>query len=164
MRVSPIGFAVALAVATVSCAAAPAATETQVVRDLYAAHQPWREQAVDIGDPAVVARYYCPALQQAFAHNAKIRAACGEGELCGLDFDPILSAQDFGDGEGFDLRIEPLPATPNVYAARYKLFGAQGEDTVVHYAIGSRGGAPCIEDVIYPDLESLSLKAHLNAF
>jgi hypothetical protein len=163
MRVIRVGIAVAFAVSTASCVAAPPADESQVVRDLYAAHQPWLEKSVDLGDPAAVARYFCAGLRKSFAHNAKVSAACPEGELCGLDFDPILAAQDYGDGADFDLRIAPLPSPAHAHAAHYRLFGKQGDETVVHYVIGRNGAAPCIEDVIYPGLENLSLKAHLDA-
>jgi hypothetical protein len=144
--------------------AAPSAAPEQLLRDLYAAHRPWSDAALDLDDPAIVARWFCPAMQQAFAHQRAVAAACPEGELCGLDFDPILSAQDHGDGSGFDLQVEALPPpAQGLYAARFHVFGPEFDQTELHYRLARDGARWCVEDIIVPGEDGMSLKAHLES-
>jgi hypothetical protein len=142
----------------------PVAAPEQLLRDLYAAHRPWADAALDLEDPAVVARWFCPAMQRAFAHQRRVVAACPEGELCGLDFDPILSAQDHGDGDDLGLRIEPLPPpAQHEYVARFHLFGPQSEQTVLHYRLAQDAGRWCIEDIVVPGPDGMALRPYLES-
>jgi hypothetical protein len=161
-RFAPLALALACTCGPAACAEDGEDGGARLVRELHAAHRPWQESPLDLADPAVTARYFCQGLQQAFAHEARRAAACPEGEVCGLDFDPILAAQDPGDGKDLALRIEalPEPATHRV-AARFHLFGASGEETVVQHQLARQGSRWCIEDIVYPGLDGLSLKAQL---
>lgn len=145
--------------------AAPAADPPEaLLRELYAAHRPWADAALDLEDPAVVARWFCPGLQQAFAHHARVVAACPEGDSCGLDFDPILSAQDYGDGTDFRLRIEALPPPErHTYLARFHLFGPDSDETVLHYRLAQDAARWCIEDIVVPGPDGMALRQYLES-
>lgn len=150
--------------AAVPAFAAPSAHSPEgLLRALYAAHQPWADAPLELEDPTVVARWFCPGMQQAFAHHGRVVAACAEGESCGLDFDPILSAQDYGDGKEFVLRIEALPPpAQQTYVTRFHLFGPDGEETQLHYRLAQHAGRWCIEDIVVPGPDGMALKQHLE--
>ena len=152
----------ALLAAPVAATSSDEAPE-QLLQSLYAAHRPWADAPLDLEDPAVVARWFCPGMQKSFAHLRRVVAACPEGDSCGLEFDPILSAQDYGDGEGFDLRVEALPSPPpQSWAARFHLFGPEFDQTELHYRLAQDAGRWCIEDIVVPGPDGMSLKEHLD--
>ena len=155
----------ALVTVTVPASAAqPADAPEQLLRELYAAHRPWADAPLDLSDPAVVARWFCPGMQRAFAHHDSVVAACPEGESCGLDFDPILSAQDYGDGADLGLRIALLPPpSQQMYAARFRLFGPEGEETELHYRLAQADRHWCIEDIVVPGPDGMALRQYLES-
>jgi hypothetical protein len=89
---------------------------------------------------------------------------CPKGDLCGLEFDPILGAQDFDDNLNFNLRItETTPPQPGRFEARFKLFKnekPEQEQVLVLQLVQLKNGWR-IDDIIYTK-DNASLKAVLT--
>ena len=117
--------ALILALLTVVASSAVAAEDgpEEVIRALYKAHRPWEHKELNLGNRAVLSKYFSPELTKLFLKNAQLERDCPKGDLCGLDFDPILGAQDFDDHLNFKLRItEATPPQTGRFEARFKLF------------------------------------------
>src|SRR6266480_4204390 len=157
--------AIVLMLLTVAASSAVAAGDDpeEVIRALYKAHRPWEHKEVDLGNRAVLSKYFSPELKKLFLKNAQIERDCPEGDLCGIDFDPILGAQDFDDHLNFKLRItEATPPQTGRFEARFKLFnGGKPEQVVVFQLVQLKNGWR-IDDIIYPD-DNASLRAVLTA-
>ena len=157
--------ALILALLTVVASSAVAAGDDpeEVIRALYKAHRPWEHKQLNLGKRAVLSKYFSPELTKLFLKNAQLERDCPEGDLCGIDFDPILGAQDFDDHLNFELRITEatLPQTGR-FEARFKLFnGGKPEQVVVFQLVQLKNGWR-IDDIIYPD-DNASLRAVLTA-
>src|SRR5439155_21947325 len=98
-----IVLALLMVVASSAVAAGDGAEE--VIRALYKSHRPWEHKEVALGNRAVLSKYFSPELTKLFLKNAQIERDCPEGDLCGIEFDPILGSQDFDDDLKFNLRI-----------------------------------------------------------
>ena len=106
--------AIVLMLLTVAASSAVAAGDDpeEVIRALYKAHRPWEHKQLNLGNRAVLSKYFSPELTKLFLKNAQVGRDCPKGDLCGLDFDPILGAQDFDDNLNFKLRVtEARPAS-----------------------------------------------------
>jgi hypothetical protein len=158
--------ALILALLTVVAASAVAAGDRpeEVIRALYKAHRPWEHKELNLGNRVVLSKYFSPELTKLFLKNAQLERDCPKGDLCGLDFDPILGAQDFDDHLNFKLRItEATPPQTGRFEARFKLFNDdKAEDVVVFQLVQLKNGWR-IDDIIYPDADNASLKAVLTA-
>jgi hypothetical protein len=113
--------ALVLVLLTVVVSAAVAAGDgpEEVIRALYKAHQPWDHKELNLGNRAVLSKYFSPELTKLFLKNAQVERDCLKGDLCGLNFDPILGAQDFDDHLNFNLRItEATPLQTGRFEAR----------------------------------------------
>ena len=101
---------VILALLTVVASSAVAAGDApgEVIRALYKAHRPWEHKELNLGSRTVLSRYFSPELTKLFLKNAQLEQDCPKGDLCGLDFDPILGSQDFDDHLNFKLRITEI--------------------------------------------------------
>jgi hypothetical protein len=158
--------ALVLALLTVVASSAVAAGDRpeQVIRALYKAHRPWEHKELNLGNRAVLSKYFSPELTKLFLRNAQLERDCPEGDLCGIDFDPILGAQDFDDHLNFKLQItEATPPQTGRFEARFKLFNEdKAEEVVVFQLVQSKNGWR-IDDIIYPDADNASLKAVLTA-
>src|SRR5947208_232935 len=98
---------VVLALLTVIASSALAAEDSpeEVIRALYKAHRPWEHKELNLGNRVVLSKYFSPQLTKLFLKNAQLERDCPKGDLCGLEFDPILGSQDFDDNLNFKLRI-----------------------------------------------------------
>jgi hypothetical protein len=98
-----------------------------------------------------------------FLKNAQLERDCPEGDLCGLDFDPILGAQDFDDHLNFKLRItEATPPETGRFEARFKLFNKERVEQLLVFQLVQLKNGWRIDDIFYPD-DKASLKAVLTA-
>ena len=158
--------AIVLALLTVAASSAVAAGDgpEEVIRALYKAHRPWEHKELNLGNRAVLSKYFSPELTKLFLKNAQIERDCPKGDLCGLEFDPILGSQDYDDDLRFNLRITPAtPPQAGRFEAHFKLFNEEkAEDVVVFQLVQLKNGWR-IDDIIYPRLDNTSLKAVLAA-
>jgi hypothetical protein len=159
--------AVLLALLTVVASSAVAAEDgpEEVIRALYKAHRPWEHKELNLRNTAVLSKYFSPELTKLFLKNAQVERDCPKGDLCGLDFDPILGAQDFDEHLNFKLRItQATPPQTGRFEARFKLFNeekAEQEQVLVFQLVQLKNGWR-IDDVIYPK-DNASLKAVITA-
>src|SRR5262245_16922029 len=89
---------------------AASSDQEEVIRALYKAHRPWEHKELNIRSRAVLSKYFSPELTKLFLKDAQVERDCPKGDLCGLEFDPILGSQDFDDHLDFKLHI--TEATP----------------------------------------------------
>jgi hypothetical protein len=137
----------------------------EVIRALYNAHRPWEHKSLNLRDRAVLSKYFSPELTKLFLKNAQLERDCPKGDLCGLDFDPILDAEDFDDHLNFNLRItEAIPPQTGRFEARFKLFNEdkpEYERVFVFQLVQLKNGWR-IDDIVYPN-DNTSLKAVITA-
>jgi len=159
--------AVLLALLTVVASSAVAAEDgpEEVIRALYKAHRPWEHKELNLRNSAILSKYFSPELTKLFLKNAQVERDCPKGDLCGLDFDPILGSQDFDDHLNFKLRItEATPPQTGRFEARFKLFNEEKpeqEQVLVFQLVQLKNGWR-IDDIIYTK-NNASLKAVLTA-
>src|SRR5438552_18183793 len=157
--------ALVLALLTVVASSAVAAEDgpEEVIRALHRAHRPWEHKELNLRNRAVLSKYFSPELTKLFLKNAQLERDCPKGDLCGLEFDPIIGAQDFDDHLDFKLHItEATPPQTGRFEARSKLFNEEKpEKTVVFQLVQLKNGWR-IDDIIYPD-DNASLRAVLTA-
>jgi hypothetical protein len=100
-----------------------------------------------------------------FLKNAQLERDCPKGDLCGLEFDPILGSQDFDDHLDFKLHItEATPPQAGRFEARFKLFNEEkpkDEQVLVFQLVQAKNGWR-IDDIIYTK-DNTSLKAVITA-
>ncbi len=153
-----------LTVVASSAAAAEDGPE-EVIRALYKAHRPWEHKEIDLTNRGVLLKYFSPELTKLFLKNAQLERDCPKGDLCGIEFDPILGSQDFDDNLNFKLRIaRSMPPQTGRFEARFKLFNeekAEQEQVLVFQLLQLKNGWR-IDDIIYTDNKG-SLKAVLTA-
>jgi hypothetical protein len=137
----------------------------EVICALYNAHRPWEHKSLNLHDRAVLSKYFSPELTKLFLKNAQLERDCPKGDLCGLDFDPILDAQDFDDHLNFNLRItDAIPPQTGRFEARFKLFNEdkpEYERVLVFQLVQLKNGLR-IDDIVYPN-DNTSLKAVITA-
>ena len=159
--------ALILALLTVVASSAVAAGDgpEEVIRALYEAHRPWEHKELNLGNRAVLSKYFSPELTKLFLKNAQLERDCPKSDLCGLDFDPILGAQDFDDHLNFKLRITgATPPQIGRFEARFKLFNEEKpeqEQVLIFQLVQLKNGWR-IDDIVYPH-NNASLKAVLTA-
>jgi hypothetical protein len=158
--------AIVLALLTVAASSAVAAGDgpEEVIRGLYKGHRPWEHKELNLGNGAVLSKYFSPKLTKLFLKNAQLERDCPEGELCGIDFDPILGSQDFDDHLRFNLRItQGTPPQAGRFEAHFKLFNEEKAEKVVVFQLVQLKNGWRIDDIIYPDADNSSLRAVLTA-
>src|SRR5436190_15289767 len=137
----------------------------EVIRALYKAHRPWEHKELNLGNRTVLSKYFSPELTKLFLKNAQVERDCPKGDLCGLDFDPILGAQDYDEHLNFKLRItEATPPQTGRFEAGFKLFNEkkpEQEQVLVFQLVQLKNGWR-IDDIIYTK-DNASLKAVLTA-
>ena len=158
--------ALLLALLTVVASSAVAAEDgpEEVIRALYRAHRPWEHKELNLRNRAVLSKYFSPELTKLFLKNAQLERDCPKGDLCGLEFDPIIGAQDFDDHLDFKLHItEATPPQTGRFEARFKLFneGKPEQEQVLVFQLVQLKNGWRIDDIIYPRLDNTSLKALL---
>ncbi len=157
--------ALILALLTVVASSAVAAGDgpEEVIRALYKAHRPWERKKLNLGNRAMLSKYFSPELIKLFLKNVQLERDCPKGDLCGLDFDPILGAQDFDDHLNFKLHItEATPPQTGRFEARFKLFNDDQPEQIVVFQLVQLKNGWRIDDIIYPN-NNASLKAVLTA-
>src|SRR5881296_2418664 len=163
MKHKEVIFALITVVASSALAAADAPEE--VIRALYKAHRPWEHKELSLTNRAVLSKYFSPELTKLFLKNAKLERDCPKGDLCGLEFDPILGSQDFDDHLDFKLHItEATPPQPGRFEARFKLHNGEKpeqEQVLVFQLVQVKNGWR-IDDIIYTKEDNASLKAILT--
>src|SRR6476659_1095821 len=136
-----------------------------VIRALYKAHRPWEHKELNLGYGAVLSKYFSPELTKLFLKNAQLERDCPKGDLCGLEFDPILGSQDFDEHLNFKLHItEATPPQSGRFEARFKLFNEgnpEQEQVLVFQLVQVKNGWR-IDDIIYTK-DNTSLKAVIDA-
>ena len=137
----------------------------EVIRALYKAHRPWEHKELNLGNRAVLSKYFSPELTKLFLKNAQLERDCPQGDLCGLEFDPILGSQDFDDHLDFKLHItEATPPQTGRFEAHFKLFNEEKpeqEQVLVFQLIQAKNGWR-IDDITYTK-DNTSLKAVITA-
>jgi hypothetical protein len=156
---------IALLTVVAFSAVAAADDPEEIIRSLYNAHQPWGHKELNLRSRDVLSKYFSPELTKLFLKNAQVERDCPEGDLCGLEFDPILGAQDFDDHLDFKLRItEATPPQTGRLEVRFKLFNEQKpeqEQVLVFQLVQLKDGWR-IDDIIYTKYKA-SLKEVLTA-
>ena len=158
--------AIVLALLTVAASSAVAAENSpeEVIRALYKAHRPWEHKELNLANRAVLSKYFSPELTKLFLKNAQVERDCPEGDLCGIEFDPILGSQDFDDDLRFNLRItQGTPSQAGRFEAHFKLFNEEKVEQVLIFQLVQLKDGWRIDDIIYPHLDNASLKALLTA-
>ena len=159
--------ALVIALLTVVASSALAAGDgpEEVIRALYKAHRPWEHKELNLRNRAVLSTYFSPELTKLFLKNAQVERDCPKGDLCGLEFDPILGAQDFDDHLDFKLHItEATPPQTGRFEARFKLFneGKPEQEQVLVFQLVQLKNGWRIDDIIYTK-DNASLKAVIAA-
>jgi hypothetical protein len=160
--------ALIVALLTVVASSAVAAEDgpEEVIRTLYKAHRPWEHKELNLGNRAVLSKYFSPELTKLFLKNAQLERDCPKGDLCGLDFDPIIGAQDFDDHLDFKLHItEATPPQTGRFEARFKLHNGEKpeqEQLLIFQLVQLKNGWR-IDDIIYPHYDNTTLKAVITA-
>ncbi len=156
-----------LALLTVVASSAVVAEDgpEEVIRALYKAHRPWEHKELNLRSRAVLSKYFSPELTKLFLKNAQVERDCPKGDLCGLEFDPIIGAQDFDDHLDFKLRItEATPPQTGRFEVRFKLFNEQKPEqkqVLVFQLIQVKNGWR-IDDITYTKYDT-TLKAVITA-
>jgi len=156
---------IALLIAAASLAVATEEAPEEVIRALYKAHRPWEHKELNLRSRAVLSKYFSPELTKLFLKNAQVERDCPKGDLCGLEFDPILGSQDFDDHLDFKLHItEATPPQTGRFEARFKLFNGENpeqEQVLVFQLVQVKNGWR-IDDIIYTKYDT-SLRAVITA-
>jgi hypothetical protein len=156
---------IALLIVVASFAVAAGDQPQEVIRSLYKAHRPWEHKELNLRSRAVLSKYFSPELTKLFLKNAQVERDCPKGDLCGLEFDPILGSQDFDDHLDFKLHItEATPPQTGRFEARFKLFSGEKPDqeqVLVFQLVQLKNGWR-IDDIIYTK-DKASLKEILTA-
>src|ERR1041385_5427091 len=156
---------IALLIVVASFAIAEDDAPEEVIRALYKAHRPWDHKELNLANRAILSKYFSLELTKLFLKNAQVERDCPDGDLCGLDFDPILGSQDYDDHLDFKLHItEVTPPQTGRFEARFKLFNEQKpeqEQVLIFQLVQLKNGWR-IEDINYTKLNA-SLKAVLTA-
>ena len=156
---------IALLTVVASSVAAAGEGPEEIIRALYEAHRPWEHKELNLNDRAVLSKYFSPELIRLFLKNAQIERDCPKGDLCGLEFDPILGSQDFDEHLNFQLHItEATPPQTGRFEARFKLFneGKPDQEQVLVFQLVQLKNGWRIDDIIYTK-DNATLKAVLTA-
>ena len=156
---------IALLTVVASSAVAAGDDPEEVIRSLYKAHQPWKHKELNLHSRDVLSKYFSPELTKLFLKNAQVERDCPEGDLCGLEFDPILGSQDFDDHLDFKLHItEATPPQSGRFEARFKLFNEEKpeQEQVLVFQLAQVKDKWRIDDIIYTK-DKASLKEVLTA-
>ena len=156
---------IALLTVVASSVAAAGEGPEEIIRALYKAHRPWEHKELNLNNRAVLSKYFSPELTRLFLKNAQIERDCPKGDLCGLEFDPILGSQDFDEHLNFQLHItETTPPQTGRFEARFKLFneGKPEQEQVLVFQLVQLKNGWRIDDIIYTK-DNATLKAVLTA-
>jgi hypothetical protein len=156
---------IALLIVVASFAVAAEDGPEEVIRALYKAHRPWEHKEVNIRSRAVLSKYFSPELTKLFLKNAQVERDCPKGDLCGLEFDPILGSQDYDNDLDFELHItEATPPQTGRFEARFKLFNGQEpeHEQVLVFQLVQVKNAWRIDDITYTKHDT-TLKAVITA-
>jgi hypothetical protein len=156
---------IALLIVVGSFAVAAGDEPEEVIRSLYKAHRPWEHKELNLSNRAVLSKYFSPELTELFLKNAQVERDCPKGDLCGLEFDPILGSQDFDNHLDFELHIsEATPPQTGRFEARFKLFNEEKpeQEQVLVFQLVQSKNEWRVDDIIYTK-DNTSLKAVIDA-
>jgi hypothetical protein len=99
--------------------------------------------------PEAVSRYFDETLTKLIRQeeNCKKRTR----EICNLDFDPVLNAQDFDEATPFNLKMKRVAEAP----VRYKVTFTNGGRQSLIYELRQTKNGWKISNIIYPEGHSL---------
>jgi Protein of unknown function (DUF3828) len=153
-----------LAVVASSVAVAGEGPE-EIIRALYKAHRPWEHKELNLNNRTVLSKYFSPELTRLFLKNAQLERDCPKGDLCGLEFDPILGSQDYDNDLDFKLHItEATPPQTGRFEARFKLFNGQKpeQEQLLIFQLVQVKNEWRIDDITYTK-DDTTLKAVITA-
>jgi len=152
-----IAMTTALCLQLATAAAAPLNSPEALVRAIYANHQPWNNREIDIDSPVALSNYFDDELTDLFAQMWARQAR--SHDVCGLDGDPFLDAQDYDEDLKPELRIRTLSTrTPVVVEATFRLFNNSTERRTLRYYLRKTGHGWKVTDIIYSGQPDHSLK------
>ena len=158
-------FVIALLTILTSFVVAAGEDPQEVIRALYKAHRPWDHKELNLRSRAMLSKYFSPELTKLFLKDAHVERDCPKGDLCGLEFDPILGSQDYDNHLDFKLHItEATPPQTGRFEARFKLFNEQKpeEEQVLIFQLVQVKNEWRIDDIVYTK-ENTSLKEVITA-
>jgi hypothetical protein len=134
-------------------------TPESVITGLYSEYQPSNfrqlneKQKRGLGmkyySKDVLAKYFDENLTRLFLKDEKCKEA--SGEICNLDFDPALDAQDYDAESPFNLKISKISDKPLRYKATFTNIGTR---SLVYELVQTKSGWR-ISDIIYSKDRSL---------
>lgn len=132
-------------------AATPSAEE--IIRSLYRAHQPWNGKKVDLANGEHLKQFFDAELTGLFLKDDDCKARTQE--ICNLNYDPILCAQDYDDKGIGNLTVKELGNL------RYEVtFNNLGTNKLTYTMHRTKDGWR-IRDIQCP--EGHSVKKHLSS-
>lgn len=128
----------------------PVQSPERLIRSVYSEHQPWKKKTIILQDKDSLARYFDEQLSELILkENECVKTT---RELCNLDFDPIMDAQDF-EATKPDLKI--IKVQSKVDSLSYKVtFTNISKRTLIYQLCDANNGWK-ICDIVYPDGNTL---------
>lgn len=121
-----------------------------VIRSLYNSHEPWNNKEIDLKNKNSLADYFDKDLVDLILRDSDcVRKT---KEICRLDFDPILDAQDF---EKSDLNIKIKKIKLNSHIASYEVTFTNIDTRILIYELRKKKNKWRIFDILYSNGSSL---------
>lgn len=136
--------------AVIYAASPPVQSQEGLIRSVYSQHQPWKKKTIIFQNKEGLARYFDEPLSELILkENECVKKT---RELCNLDFDPIMGAQDF-EATKPDLKI--IKVQSKVDGLSYKVtFTNISKQTLIYQLCNTNYGWK-ICDIVYPDGNTL---------
>jgi hypothetical protein len=147
-------FIMAAASQPLSAKDADCSSPETLIRAIYRDHQPWKEKKIALDNRKMLSKYFDPELSELFMKEDE--CARTTHEICNLDFDPLLDAQDF---ENTPLKLSIRRKTPPPNASYAVTFTNIGRRTLI-YQLRKTAKGWRVRDIIYP--EGFSLRKILS--
>jgi hypothetical protein len=151
------GIALVMLLISAGSYAQPEAGPETVLRRLYAAHQPWAKK--DVLSDGSLGNYFDDKIVHLVRADKECRAP--DWGVGNLDFDPILSGQDWGDSGIGDLQIRRVGGEKaNRYEVSFLPFSGVSKDrTRLVYSLAKSSGHWRITDIQYETTTLLKILA-----
>jgi len=144
-------FAIIFAVVLTATSSLAAESPEEFLRGLYKMHiTSFNKNIYWFDKKKELEKYFDTELSSLFLKDEQCKKKTRE--ICNLDFDPILAAQDFDEKSKLNLKVQKLPDKSK---GKYKVtFSNMGTTTIV-YELKQAPGGWRIADVIYTKGSSL---------